>query len=289
LITNFQHTAATLLLRNGDTFGLQPGTNQVVTDIKGWHGSAGIRRKSTPKLWQHGIFPERGWKTERVISLQGHISTATRGEAADLCDSLAAILGDGTFGTFTVDDADQGLRTAEVQLDGPVEIGWDSGTEIDVTVDMVAPDPRKYGPLQSFTTGASMPGGGLDNDPSLFNNETDVLDFGEGGTSGTITIINAGKAPAAVAFEAQGYWPDEIIITEVGTGRRLRYILPNLIEDTLYLDGAAGTVMLNGVADRSEYLVERGWPVLNPGTNTYLFEAPDASVILTARAASAWW
>jgi hypothetical protein len=291
MITTFQHTAAALVLNNGVTLGLAPGTNQTVVDIKGWHGSAGIRRNETPKLWQHGIFSERGYKTERVLTLVGHIEAQTRAEAAALVDTLAAIMGDGDLGTLTVNDVDQGTRWAPVQLAGAVEINWDSDLQIDVTVDMVSPDAMKYGPASDYTTGAAAPGGGMDNDPSLFNNGSDVIDFGEGGTAGTVTITNTGTAPAPVVITVNGYWPAEgFTITQVGSGRRLVYVGANLIEDRVVLDSTDGTVMLNGVSDRSDNLTVREWPELQPGPNTFLFEpAPGSSALMTVRAASAWW
>ncbi len=292
MITTFTHTAAALVLDNGATLGLAPGTNQVVTELKGWHGSAGIRRNSTPKLWQHGIFSERGYKTERVITLSGHIETATRAEAAQLVDTLAAIMGDGELGTLTVNDADQGTRWAPVQLAGAVEIDWDSGLEIDVTVDMVSPDAMKYSLPASYVTGTAAPGGGMDNDPSLFNNGSDVIDFGDDvGNAGTVTIINEGRAPVAAVFTVNGYWPAEgWTITEIGTGHRLVYVGANLIEDRVVLNGNDGTVLLNGVSDRSDNLTVREWPLLQPGPNTYLFEAaPGSSALMTVTAVSAWW
>lgn len=291
MITRFAHTAATLQLENGGIFGLAPGTNQVVTDIQGWHGSAGVRANETAKLWQHGIFTEQSYKTERVITMKGHIETDTRAEAADLCDSLAAIMGDGQLGTFTVNDIDQGTRWAPVKLAGAVEVNWDGGQEIDVVVDLVAPDPWKFGLAATYTTGTAAPGGGMDNDPALFNNDSDVIDFGEGGTSGTVTIINTGTAPAPAVFEVAGYWNAAgFSITEISTGRRLVYVGANLIEDRIVLDGNDGTVMLNGVSDRSDNLTVREWPLLQPGPNTYLFEAlGDSSMLMTVTAVSAWW
>jgi hypothetical protein len=291
MITRWTHTAATIALENGGTLGLNPGTNQVVTDIKGWHGSAGVRHNSTDKLWQHGTFSERGYKTNRVITLAGHIETITRTEAAALVDTLAAILGDGELGTFTVDDIDQGVRWAPVQLEGAVEVTWDGGIEIDVVVDMSSPDPWKYGPAASYTTAKADPGGGLDNDPALFNSDTDVLDFGDAGDAGLIVIQNTGTAPAPLIIQASGYWPASgWTMTEVNTGHRLVYSATNLIEDYVRLDSTDGTVLLNGVSDRSTNLTVREWPVLTPGQNTYLFEAADdAFPLFTITAAPAWW
>lgn len=289
MITTFEATTSALLqLTNGGTIGLAPGTNQVVTDIKGWHGSAGMRRNSTPRLWAHGNFMERGWKSSRVVTLSGHVSCSTRAEAAALCDTYAALFGDGTPGVFVVNDLDQGYRQAEVVLAGAIDVRWDGGLEVDFDVDMEAPDPRKYGQALSSMTGPSNPGGGLQFDLFTTNG---VLDFSTGGDSGTVTIQNQGTADSPVAFDITGYAPG-FTITEEATGRQLIYTATVMDGDVLTLDAADGSVTLNGTADRSSYLSRRDWTNLQPGaSSTFLFESngADASAKMTVRAASAWW
>lgn len=502
MITTLEATTSALLqLTNGATIGLAPGTNQVVTALKGWHGSAGVRRNSTPRLWAHGSFTERGWKNERVISLSGHVSCGDRGEAAALVDKYAALFGDGLPGVFVVNDADQGERRAEVVLAGAIEVDWDGGLEVDFTVDMVAPDPRKYGPLSAAVTEPSAPGGGLQfnlfsasaytitrtnlipnpsfeltgvpkngtmtplwytrsgtswnetllngthmlrltasgidelqyayvftgipvtpgqyvnfamaasagfsgqvkaslffvdsagaslstprpdtnfttmgqsvyapellttgpqlvpataatvkipvyaltenggnpltayvyldslifitgpdaasvSDTSYFDGSTTppagyvnawtgevhastsiqsridsgvdgVLDFSTGGTAGSVTVANNGTADVPVAFDVTGYAPG-FTITEAATGRQLVYTADVIAGDTLTLDGADGSVTLNGTADRSAYLSRRDWTNIQPGSSaTFLFESTGATgALMTVRAASAWW
>lgn len=291
MITTFLAQSAALTLTNGGTIGLAPGTNQVLTELKGWHGSAPVRRESTDRLWAHGSFSERGWKGERVITMSGHVTAETRTEAAGICDELAALFGDGELGRFTVNDVDQGTRYADVYLAGRIDVDWDSDREIDFTLDMVAPDPRKYGGLEEYVTGSAVPGGGLDNDPSLFNNTENVLDFGDGGPQGSVTIVNTGTAPSTLIFEVHGLVPASgFIITESGTGRQLVYSSFIHTGDYLVLNSADGTVLMNGVSDRSVNLTRREWPVLKPGSNSYIFDVVESpAALMIARAASAWW
>ncbi|WNO26037.1 minor tail protein [Arthrobacter phage Wildwest] len=160
-LETFATTAASLTLTTGEMLELQPGTNQVLTLLDGWFSPAGTRREGTSRLWAHGSFSERGWRDQRVITVGGHIFTETRAEAAAMTDTLAAALADGTAGKFIVDDADLGYREASVYITGNPDVKWNGGLDIFFMIDMVAPDPRKYGEPVNVGTPAAAPGGGL--------------------------------------------------------------------------------------------------------------------------------
>lgn len=160
-LETLETTAASLTLTTGEMLSLQPGTNHVLTRLEGWFSPAGTRRESTSRLWAHGSFSERGWREQRLISVGGHIFCETRSEAAAMTDTLAAALADGTAGKFIVNDLDLGYREAEVFVTGQPDVRWDGNLDIFFDIDMVAPDPRKYGKEITLTTKASSPGGGL--------------------------------------------------------------------------------------------------------------------------------
>lgn len=288
-LSTFTTTAASLTLTTGQLLSLQPGTNQVLTDLKGWHSGTGTRRSETQRLWAHGSFSERGWRNERLITLAGHIFTDTRAEAAHMTDTLNAALADGTEGTFIVDDADLGHRTAQVYMTGTPTIDWDGDRDIIFIVDMVAPDPRKYGALVTLTTGVAAPGGGLVFDLMASGN-LGVLDFGPAGTPGTVTFSNAGTADTAPRFTVSGYAPG-FTITEVSTGARLIYADTVPAGQSVTLDASDASVLLNGYADRSGSLTRREWTrIPGSGSSTYLFESPGSSgALLTLEVPPAWW
>lgn len=160
-LETFTTTAASITLTTGEMLELAPGTNQVLTRLEGWFAPAGTRRESTPRLWAHGTFSERGWRDQRIITVGGHIFTETRREAAEMTDTLSAALADGKEGIFSVNDADLGHREATVYIEGKPEVVWNGGLDIFFMIDMVAPDPRKYGDPATATTLAAAPGGGL--------------------------------------------------------------------------------------------------------------------------------
>lgn len=160
-LETFTTTAASITLTTGEMLELAPGTNQVLTRLDGWFAPAGTRRESTPRLWSHGTFSERGWRDQRIITVGGHIFTETRREAAEMTDTLSAALADGKEGIFSVNDADLGHREATVYIEGKPEVIWNGGLDIFFMIDMVAPDPRKYGNPVTATALAAAPGGGL--------------------------------------------------------------------------------------------------------------------------------
>ncbi|QNO12678.1 minor tail protein [Arthrobacter phage Tweety19] len=282
-------TAASLTLTTGELLSLQPGTNQVLTSLEGWFSPAGTRRSGTERLWAHGTFSERGWRDQRVISVGGHIFTETRSAAAEMTDTLSAALADGTAGQFIVDDADLGRRTATVFISGTPTVEWDGGVDIFFGIDMVAPDPRKYGELVTLDTPAASPGGGLVMD--LFTGaNAGVLDFGDSGNPGTVTFENVGTADTAPVFTVSGYAPG-FTITEVNTGARLIYSQTVAAGQTLVLNAADGSVLLDGYADRSAYLTRREWTRVNGKSRaTYLFESlGNVGATLQIGVKPAWW
>ncbi|UIW13270.1 minor tail protein [Arthrobacter phage Crewmate] len=282
-------TAASLTLTTGEMLELQPGTNQVLTALDGWHSPPGTRRSGTERLWAHGSFSERGWREQRLISVGGHIFTATRSEAAAMTDNLSAALADGAAGKFIVNDADLGRRSATVYITGAPDVDWDGNVDIFFRIDMVAPDPRKYGDSLSAYTLAAAPGGGLVHD--LFTGDNaGVLDFGDAGIPGTATLENVGTADTAPRFTISGYAPG-FTITETNSGAKLVYADTVAAGQTLIIDAADGSVLLDGYADRSTYLTRRDWTRIPGRTRaTYLFESPgNSGASMTLGASPAWW
>lgn len=283
-------TAASITLTTGQMLELQPGTNQVLTRLDGWFSPAGTRRNSTDRLWAHGTFSERGWRDQRIITVGGHIFTDTRAEAAALTDTLAAALADGTAGKFIVNDADLGYREATVYISGNPDVIWDGHLDISFMIDMVAPDPRKYGLPVTVTTPAAAPGGGLVFDLFTGSTNSGVLDFGTAGTPGTATVENFGTADTSPIFTVTGYAPS-FTITETLSGARLVYSDTLPAGQRLVINAADGSVLLDGYADRSAALSRREWTRIPGRTrNTCLFESPgNSGAQMTLEMRPAWW
>lgn len=118
-----------------------------------------------------------------------------------------------------------------------------------------------------------------------------VLDFGEPGRAGTITVNNYGTADTYPEFWVNGFTP-EFTITELETGRQLQFVGTVPRFQTLFLSAANGAVYLDAPdANRLEGLGRDEWPVI-PGnsTRTYLFDSPlGPEARLFLKVAPAWW
>lgn len=299
-LSTISNTAASLSLTTGYEVALAPGTNQVLTDLEGWFSGPAVRRPDTARLWAHGSFSERGFREARLITVHGHAFAETRREAANLTDSLAAVLADGTKGVFRVNDADLGSRWASVYLVDTPDIVWDGLLDVTYSIDLLAPDPRKYADASTATTTAAAPGGGLvfdlfqgvvgDGPGQASTGQPGVLDFGASSHPGKLTFANAGTADTAPVFTVAGYAPG-FTITEVATGARLVYEDEVLEGQTLRLDASDGSVLLDGYADRGYALTRREWSrVPGSGSSTYLFESfGNRNATMTLEVKSAWW
>lgn len=290
-LTTFENTTATLTLARGFVFGLGAGTDRLITGVDGWDAGAPMRRKKRERVDRHGTFTEPGRRDERTISVSGSYQAPDRASAAAFVDQINAYLGEGQAGLLEVADPDLGTRRVTVLLDAP-DVTWRGGVDVTFTLDLGAPDPRKYGDPVEVETGVPKAGGGLFTEPLFGGDNAGVLDFGMATETGMVSITNTGTAPTALVLTVTGPVAAKgFTITEPDTGGQLVYNTAVLAGQRLILDARAGTVLLDGYANRSRNLVSRSWPVLDGGeTRRFLFEAADSpDARLTIEGAPAWW
>lgn len=263
-------------------------------DITGWGsgGGPGVRRDRTPRLWGHGEFTDRGWRDARLVTLEGDATSPTVEIAALAEQSLNALLADGLLGKLTVADTATVEMWAMAELFSEPKVGWKNDTTATYQVQFLCPDPRRYGTSVVGSTGVPVPGGGMVHDLFASSNPG-IIDFGEAGDPGTVTLTNAGKADTpAQTFRVTGIAPDSgFTIKHLQSESVLQYSTSLASGDELVIDCADGSVMLNGYADRSTYLTRREWVRLGPGqTGTWLLESPGSSNLrMEVEVAPAWW
>lgn len=265
--------------------------------LKGWYGGAAFRREESKRMNNHGNYRRRGWRDARVVSIEGEWWADTRAQAAQIVDNFALVMGDGDYGTLSVNDPDQGYRWARnVYLQGS-DCDWDTETGGTFALDITCPDPRKYSELPSVgETGVQRSLSGLVDplfvpDPGVPAN---ILDFGPVlGSSGLAAVTNNGTAPTSVLFRVNGGGnPNGFQITEQETGRRLAYDYALPPSQELTLNSADGTVWLMGYAPREGGLSIDEWmEIPAKTTRTYHFEGRDGGEEseLRVEAYPAWW
>lgn len=259
-----------------------------VLKLRGWKGKPSIRRQRTDRLWEHGVFTERGYSDARIITLEGRALLPTNEAVRNVTYDYGAILQDGGFERLTVDDPIMGTQWATVGLAVDSDISWHVPGVYPFQLQLIAPDPRKYG--QAIYASSSVPeaGGGLQYD--LYT-PSGVLDYSLSGNPGTATLTNPGTAAASPIFTVTGSIPEGFSITEVRTGRRLVYASAIVPGSFVRVDTGSGSVTIDSDSDRSADLIERGWTRLDPlSTGTWLFEAPQSTgALMKVEVTPAWW
>ncbi|MGC0144947.1 hypothetical protein [Pseudactinotalea sp. Z1732] len=116
--------------------------------------------------------------------------------------------------------------------------------------------------------------------------------FGPTSGTGRVRLANPGTADAHPTFHIHGpVGEGGFMITHVSTGRRLLYRDQIPAGSVLSIDTSTGTVLLDGVADRSGRLVVREWSTVpREGEAEYVFTAPERTdAVLHAQVKATYW
>ncbi|AFU62157.1 hypothetical protein SV1_17 [Streptomyces phage SV1] len=171
----------------------------------------------------------------------------------------------------------------------PVGVGYSVGTILGAAIQWEASDPRRYSTdEQSVETGLPAPEPGLEWAGTTGLEWTDGLDYGIGGATGNIGVINGGDAETSPTITFTGPVTAPRLSQE--DGRTLEYDIALAAGDQLTVDTRAGTVTLNGTASRlytatARSVPEQAW-TLSPGTTSLSFRAESHSA--AARCAVEW-
>ena len=243
------------------------GVSWLFSGTKGWFDGPPVKGGKTDRMQGHGSFAERKFRDGRPITVSGSVHAPSRALASSAQMVLTALLAEGTFDAFTVNDEDQGVLSAQVQIEGQPLVDWYTPLDIDYQLTFYAPDPLRYGAPVSATTGFPVLAGGLEYD--LFTDgteDTGYLEYGEASETGRLLLTNPGNADVWPQFEVTGPLPEQgLEVVRVGTGERLRFVGGVSTGSRLVLDSATGDVMIDGYADRSGLLTIRDWSPVAPG------------------------
>jgi hypothetical protein len=271
----------------GLTMATGQDTDYRIIELEGWEELPAPRYDKTPRTNSHGVHPSKVWSDERIVTVTGFSWSAAERDArvAELQSGLA--FGDDEE-PLTITAAGRTL-TAQAQLLaaraallrgewGVGRFGW--------LAQWRCPDPLRYGPETTLSTGLPDAGGGLTY-PLAYD-----LDYGAAGATGSITLTNAGTADAPIVFAVRG--PLEQGFEISAGGQRLRYPVAVPAGQVLELDTAAGTVLVEGTASRRGNLTVADWMrVPKKGSLTVQFTslggARDPAAQLSATWAEAHW
>ncbi len=265
--------------------------------LEGWEELPPARYEKQARLNAHGAHRSAVYSDERLVVVEGFSWSAA--ERDELLRELraATVFGEGDdTEPLTVTAAGRTLTAGAQLLQarpmltrgewGVGRFGW--------LLQWRCPDPLRYGPPDTDSTGLPTVGGGLTY-PLTY-----PLQYGAVGATGRITLTNPGTAEAPMVLTVRGPLPQGFEVSD-DRGRRLTYAAPVPDGQTVELDTAAGTVMVEGTASRRGNLSHADWltvPAADPFTDepgvvtlqfTSLGGDNDAAVELSATWSETTW
>lgn len=256
---------------------LGAGTPYQLTALIGFLDLGGVRAPMTQRARQHGGYVEAHYAAGATRTAEFNITATSAAAFQPAVATLRAQTYAQDAGTrplwFQVPG--QGLLTGQAQVLNrsiPTVQAFALGLVQKAAVQWYFPDPFWYGPTQTATTGLPSTSGGLVY-PLAY-----PLAYGTTAT-GWASCQNIGSEATSPTFTVTGPHDNGFQVTSVEDGLTLQYNGPLGANDTVTINTATGSVVLNGVSDRRNLLTFAGvWPSIPAGaTRTYAFSTLGAT------------
>ena len=246
--------------------------------LAGWEDSAPIRASIEDRAQQDGGWDAGGFYGARVISHEGVVDQTSRAAALAVLDSLQALAPQSVH-EFMVDDPSLGVRSAMVRVMQGASVEWSAPHRFRYTIQLVAPDPLKYGPESFDQTTLASSGGGA----GLVYPLAYPLDYGlaPGVVPGAITVANAGTASYFPRLRIDGgtLGVTNPTLTLVETGDFIRYngvVAPGQHLDINWGVPRRVTIGDNPVSMRHKVTFSGNWLAVPVGGGSIAYSADDA-------------
>lgn len=266
----------------------------IVTSEDGWSASPPVRPVKEDRVTGDGDWSGPGFYAGRVVALGGTAVAPDRVSMLWAKERIKAAAGPRALTPLQVDEAHLS-RTAMVRLADQVHIADKGSLAFTWALVLAAPDPRRYSigdiPQSTGLPATSVVGWTY---PRVYPR----LYGGSGGPGqGSVYFDQVGdydQVGALIVFTGPLITPT---VAHVQTGRVLSFDLTLGENDSLAVDLAAGTALLNASASRIGTLTPgSAWFLLVPGANELQFRGAagvmsDGSTpnpLMTVTASSAW-
>lgn len=244
-----------------------------------WDGpastAAAVQRPRGNGAWSGDAFNQAGHITVNVL-IAGPSESAVDA-ALDRLKAAASL----SLTTLTWADG----RYARVKREDAVLVKRRSPTVAVASVQLLAPDPRRFGQTRVVSTHLPSSSGGL-SVPFTVPFSIDAVSV-----SGQVSLTNPGNVAGPVRLRIDGPVTGPVV-THVSSGRALVFASSLVLGagQWVEVDMEARTVLENGQASRNGWVTQRGWSAFEPGSNTWAFTAVsyDAGSLLTVTAVEAW-
>lgn len=258
------------------------GIMWVLDDFQGW-GSPKPTISVAQRPRALGGWAGASYLEPRNLALTGTVTAPTPALLSDAVDRLNAAV---SLSETTLTVYEQGrVRTLTVRRADEVLVSWNGDLAADFSVQLVATDPRKYGPLITGTTNLPSSSGGL-TWPITF-----PVVWSATHVTGIVTLTNAGSIVGPVTLRINGPVSGPSI-THLGTGAALTFASSLILNagEWLDVDMEARSVLANGQSSRNGWVTSRGWFGLDPGVNQFAYNAAsyNSSTTVVVSGYSTW-
>lgn len=247
------------------------GVAWVVEEVDGWDDSPPVRLEATEREQDDGAYDADTFYGARLLTLTGRADAPDKATMQAAKRRLAQVCADLRAGlkALSCDEADR-TRYAYVRRAADVKVKDQGARMFSWQLQLLAPDPRKYGAAATVATGlANVAGGG-----ATFPMAMPLIFAGAAGATGAIVVTNAGAYASRPTFRILGPVTDPVL-ENLTTGQRLRFAGLSLgAGDYLDVDTDARSAVLNGSASRRGTVAsDSEWWSLAPGDNQVRFLA----------------
>ncbi len=264
-----------------------------ITDFSGWLDKPNLRGGNTDRPGRHGAVAGRKHAETRTVEVELTVTVDDNDMSIlraidDICAwedepvEEPLVIWAGTVAPQLVS-----ARMEKAAI--PTDYEWSIGHHR-IRLQWVCTDPRRYDMTAYTSPVLGMPGGIT---TGITFPLTFPITFGGGVASGSLTLPNAGNAPAYPVFTLTGPLSGPVI-TRSDTGQKLQFAPSfDLLEgQTLVLDSGTRSVILDGSVSRRDALVVADWFTLPRNSNTVVTLGStggyDSSAGLTAAYRMPW-
>lgn len=264
-----------------------------VLSVSGWDDLPAITDSSEERSRGDGDHVGDLFGRSRVVTVTGEIvdtvnrdALARRLQAVTVVDNVLRDLTVTMFGLTLTSQARVIARSLTVGMQ------YDVGN-VPFALQFRCPDPLRYGPPVTMPTPLPLAGAGL------IYPITYPVAYGPPGITGRLQLTNPGTAPASLLLEVLGGLPQGWQVS--AGGRALTYPVAVPSGQTIEIDTAAGTVLVEGTSSRRTSLSQADWltvPAADPVTGlpgqlelqfASLGGERDPNALLTATVRGTYW
>lgn len=264
------------------------GTEWWLTKVEGWRDRPAMRVASTPRQADHGSYDAPSYLDSRIVTVEGTAIATSEANAYLSADIVASVCADpSALYPLVVAEPGRPIRRAMVRLNDATKVsspyGIDS-TAFDWSLQLRAPDPRRYAATDTVTTLTLPIGAGT----GLTLPITVPITLPTTVAANRATVVNDGTFATRPVVTFYGPVTDPVI-ANMTAGLNLAFDLDLLAGETLAVDFDARSVILNRTVSRAYAIVPgSAWWELAPGNTDvqYAAGAGTGPAILTY--ASAW-